>query len=68
MAFACIAAMAATTRASHLAAQLLGHPTASRRQYETKWEYVRNNPLRHGLVTAVDDWPYAGELNVFEWE
>ena len=36
--------------------------------YETKWEYVRNNPLRHGLVTAVDDWPYAGELNVFEWE
>ena len=36
--------------------------------YEAKWEYVRNNPVRHGLVAAAEDWPYAGELNVFDWD
>jgi REP element-mobilizing transposase RayT len=36
--------------------------------YEAKWEYVRNNPVRHGLVSHADDWPYAGELNRFEWD
>jgi putative transposase len=27
-----------------------------------KWNYVRENPVRAGLVTAADDWPYAGEI------
>jgi len=35
--------------------------------YAQKWEYVRNNPVRKGLVANADDWPYQGELNVFEW-
>ena len=35
--------------------------------YSQKWEYVRNNPVRRGLVTCADDWPYQGELNVLEW-
>jgi putative transposase len=30
--------------------------------YEQKWEYVRNNPVRHGLVECPDDWPFQGEL------
>lgn len=35
--------------------------------YEEKWEYVRNNPVRHGHVARADDWPYQVELNVLEW-
>ncbi len=32
--------------------------------YSTKWEYVRNNPVRHGLVACAEEWPYQGELNI----
>jgi REP-associated tyrosine transposase len=35
--------------------------------YEEKWEYVRNNPVRHGYVSKADDWPYQGELNELRW-
>lgn len=35
--------------------------------YEQKWEYVRNNPCRHGLVERCEDWQFQGELNVLEW-
>jgi putative transposase len=39
------------------------HVIRSRESYEAKWEYVRNNPLRAGLVQHVEDWPYAGQIN-----
>lgn len=35
--------------------------------YTDKWEYVRSNPVRHGLIANADDWPYQGELNVLQW-
>jgi REP element-mobilizing transposase RayT len=35
--------------------------------YALKWEYVRNNPVRAGLVMRLEDWPYQGELNVLRW-
>jgi putative transposase len=35
--------------------------------YSEKWEYVRNNPVRHGYVTEAADWPYQGELNELRW-
>jgi putative transposase len=35
--------------------------------YGEKWEYVRNNPVRHGYVSNADDWPYQGELNELRW-
>ena len=35
--------------------------------YEEKWQYVRNNPVRHGFVSRAEDWPYQGELDVLEW-
>ena len=35
--------------------------------YSQKWEYVRNNPVRHGYVCRSEDWLYQGELNVLEW-
>ena len=35
--------------------------------YSQKWEYVRSNPVRHGLVDIAEDWPYQGEINVLRW-
>jgi putative transposase len=35
--------------------------------YSQKWEYVRNNPVRHGLVERAEDWPFQGELNELNW-
>ena len=35
--------------------------------YAQKWEYVRNNPVRKGLVAHADEWPYQGQMNVLEW-
>jgi putative transposase len=35
--------------------------------YDQKWEYVRSNPVRHGLVARAEDWPYQGEVHVLPW-
>jgi putative transposase len=35
--------------------------------YDAKWEYVRNNPVRAGLVKNPEDWPFQGELNRLPW-
>ena len=35
--------------------------------YAAKWEYVRQNAVRHGLVARAEDWPYQGELNILQW-
>ena len=35
--------------------------------YAEKWQYVSNNPVRHGYVPRAEDWPYQGELNALEW-
>jgi putative transposase len=35
--------------------------------YEKKWEYVVANPVRAGLVSRIEDWPYQGELNELRW-
>jgi REP element-mobilizing transposase RayT len=35
--------------------------------YDSKWEYVVNNPVRAGLVKEPSDWPFQGELNVLPW-
>ncbi len=39
----------------------------SNESYAEKWEYVANNPVRHGLVARAEDWPYQGELFSLEW-
>ena len=31
--------------------------------YDGKWEYVRNNPVRAGLVVRPEDWQFGGELH-----
>ena len=30
--------------------------------YHEKWNYVRENPVRAGLVEKVEDWPWQGEI------
>jgi putative transposase len=35
--------------------------------YDVKWLYVRNNPVRHGLVEKADDWPFQGKVNDLAW-
>jgi putative transposase len=30
--------------------------------YAEKWRYVRENPVRKGMVQAADEWPYQGEI------
>lgn len=35
--------------------------------YAEKWAYVRDNPVRKGLVVNAETWPYQGEENVLWW-
>ncbi len=35
--------------------------------YRAKWEYVKENPVRHGLVKESDAWPFQGELHSLIW-
>jgi len=34
--------------------------------YAEKWDYVWGNPVRAGLVTNPEDWPYQGEIHVID--
>jgi putative transposase len=38
------------------------HVLRSNESYAQKCNYVRENPLRAGLVKSVEDWPYQGEI------
>jgi putative transposase len=42
------------------------HLMRSSESYAKKWEYVRENPVRKGLVPRAEDWPYAGELVIID--
>ena len=35
--------------------------------YQEKWQYILQNPVRAGLVTKAQDWPFQGELNDLTW-
>ena len=39
----------------------------SMESYDEKWQYTRDNPVRHRLVARAEDWPYQGELNELAW-
>jgi len=38
------------------------HLLRSDESYAAKWDYVFQNPVRAGLVSHAEDWPYAGEI------
>ena len=35
--------------------------------YASKWEYVSNNPVRHGLVERAEYWPFQGQIYDLPW-
>jgi len=35
--------------------------------YTQKWHYIRENPVRAGLVKRPDDWRFQGRMNVLAW-
>ncbi len=38
------------------------HLLRNNESYAQKWEYVRENPVRAGLVHCSEDWPYQGAI------
>jgi REP element-mobilizing transposase RayT len=34
--------------------------------YSAKWEYVHQNPVRAGLVSNTEQWPWQGEIDRLE--
>ena len=43
------------------------HVLRSEESAAQKWEYVRENPVRAGLVSKWSDWPYSGEVFPIEY-
>jgi putative transposase len=43
------------------------HLLRSDESYSAKWDYVRNNPVRAGLVSNADEWLYLGEVFDLEY-
>lgn len=39
------------------------HRLRNGESYSQKWQYVRENPVRAGLVTCPEDWPYSGRVH-----
>ncbi len=36
-------------------------------KYSEMWDYMRMNPVRAGLTTCPEEWPYQGEVTAFMW-
>jgi REP-associated tyrosine transposase len=47
--------------------EFFDHLMRSSESYAEKWNYVRDNPVRAGLVVSADDWPCAGEIERLEF-
>jgi putative transposase len=43
------------------------HRLRREENYDERWNYVRDNPVRAGLVKRAEEWPFAGELNELRW-
>jgi len=43
--------------------EFFDHVLRSDESYAEKWTYVRENPVRKGLVAHSDDWPWQGSVD-----
>ncbi|HUL51967.1 MAG TPA: transposase [Opitutaceae bacterium] len=43
--------------------EFFDHLLRSNESRREKWVYVRENPVRAGLVARAEDWPYAGSID-----
>jgi REP element-mobilizing transposase RayT len=48
--------------------EFFDHLLRSSENYEVKWDYVRQNPVRARLVERAEEWPYQGELHDLRFE
>ena len=53
--------------APHWQKTFFDHLLRSGESYSDKWNYVRENPVRAGLVASAEDWPYVGEIFALEY-
>ncbi len=44
-------------------ARFFDHLLRTPESHSEKWEYIRNNPVRAGLVKQPDDWPFQGFIH-----
>lgn len=49
--------------APHWQKDFFDHVLRNQESLAEKWLYVRQNPVRAGLVSDPDDWPYQGEIS-----
>jgi putative transposase len=42
------------------------HILRHKKSYAEKWHYVRENPVRQGLVSDSSEWPWQGEINALQ--
>jgi putative transposase len=42
--------------------EFFDHVLRSSESYSQKWDYVKENPVRAGLVKNSDEWPWQGEI------
>ena len=48
--------------APHWQKGFFDHIIRSGESYSEKWSYVRENPVREGLVKDWSEWPFVGEI------
>jgi REP element-mobilizing transposase RayT len=53
--------------APHWQKGFFDHLIRSSESHAEKWKYVRENPVRAGLVERAEDWPYAGAIQPDSW-
>ncbi len=53
--------------APHWQKGFFDHVLRSSESYSEKWNYVRENPVRAGLVDAWENWPYRGQVFPLEY-
>ena len=44
--------------------EFFDHVLRSEESYSEKWRYVRDNPVRAGLVNRAEEWNFQGEIEV----
>ena len=44
--------------------EFFDHVLRSTDSYSEKWNYIRDNPVRAGLVSNADEWNYSGEIEM----
>ena len=53
--------------APHWQKGFFDHLIRSGESHAEKWKYVRENPVRAGLVTRAEVWPYGGAIQPDSW-